>query len=77
MKLIRGKKQNKMAIQKCSKSGDIIEPIVKDQCWINCKKVTKKAIDEANSEILKVIPEFHKQALLSLLENKEVPHNKN
>ena len=36
MKLIRGKHQNKMVIQKCSKTGDIIEPMVKAQWWINC-----------------------------------------
>jgi len=69
MKLIRGKKPNKMVIQKCSKSGDIIEPMVKAQWWINCKQVAKRAIDEVNSGILKVIPEFHIQTLFSFLEN--------
>jgi valyl-tRNA synthetase len=41
MKLIRDKKPNKMVIQKCSKSGDIIEPMVKSQWWIKCKQFAK------------------------------------
>ena len=69
MKLIRGKHPNKMVIQKCSKSGDIIEPMVKAQWWVNCKNVAKRAIDEVNSGILKIVPDFHKQTLFSFLEN--------
>ena len=69
MKLIRGKNPNKMVIQKCSKSGDIIEPMVKAQWWINCKDVAKRAMDDVNSGKLKIIPEFHKQTLFAFLEN--------
>ena len=69
LKLLRGKHPNKMNIQKCSKSGDIIEPMVKDQWWINCKDVAKRAMDEVNSGKIKIIPEFHKQTLFSFLEN--------
>ena len=69
MKLIRGKHPNKMVIQKCSKSGDIIEPMVKAQWWINCKDVAKRTMDDVNSGKLKIIPEFHKQTLFSFLEN--------
>ena len=69
MKLLRGKHPNKMVIQKCSKSGDIIEPMVKAQWWINCKDVAKRAIDDVNSGKIKIIPEFHKQTLFAFLEN--------
>ena len=69
MKLLRGKHPNKMVIQKCSKSGDIIEPMVKAQWWINCKDVAKRTIDDVNSGKLKIIPEFHKQTLFSFLDN--------
>ena len=69
LKLLRGKQPNKMVIQKCSKSGDIIEPMVKAQWWINCKDVAKRAMDDVNSGKLKIIPEFHKQTLFSFLEN--------
>ena len=69
MKLIRGKHPNKMIIHKCSKSGDIIEPMVKAQWWINCKDVAKRAIEDVNSGNLKIVPEFHKQTLFGFLEN--------
>jgi len=69
MGLIRGKHPNKMVLQKCSKSGDIIEPMVKAQWWVNCKDVAKRAIDDVNSGKLKIIPEFHKQTLFDFLTN--------
>ena len=69
MKLIRGKHPNKMVIHKCSKSGDIIEPMVKAQWWINCKDVAKRAIEDVNSGKLKIVPEFYKQTLFGFLEN--------
>ena len=69
MKLIRGKHPNKMVIQKCSKSGDIIEPMLKEQWWINCKDVAKRATDDINSGKIKIIPEFHKQSLFSFIDN--------
>lgn len=69
LKLFRGKKPNKMVIQKCSKSGDIIEPMVKAQWWINCQDVAKRAINDVNSGKIKLLPEFQKQTLFSFLEN--------
>ena len=69
MGLIRGKHPNRMVLQKCSKSGDIIEPMVKPQWWINCKEVAKRAIDDINYGKLKIIPEFHKQTLFDFLKN--------
>ena len=69
MGLIRGKHPNKMVLQKCSKSGDIIEPMVKPQWWINCKEVAKRAIDDINNGKLKILPEFHKQTLFDFLKN--------
>ena len=69
MKLLRGKHPNKMVIQKCSKSGDIIEPMVKAQWWINCKDVAKRTKEDVNSGKLKILPEFHKQTLFSFIDN--------
>ena len=69
MKLIRGKNPNKMVLQKCSKSGDIIEPMVKAQWWVNCKDVAKRTIDDVNSGKIKIVPEFHKTTLFAFLDN--------
>ncbi|MCQ2819304.1 MAG: valine--tRNA ligase [archaeon] len=69
MKLIKGKHPNKMVIQRCSKTGDIIEPMVKAQWWINCDDVAKRTIEEVNNGKIKIIPEFHKQTLFGFLNN--------
>jgi hypothetical protein len=58
-----------MVLQKCSKTGDIIEPMVKAQWWIDCKEVAKRTIDDVNSGKLKIIPEFQKQTLFGFLDN--------
>jgi len=37
-------KDNPMQIPICSKSGDIIEPVLKPQWWVNCKPLAEEAI---------------------------------
>jgi len=37
-------KDNAMQIPICSKSGDIIEPMLKPQWWVNCKPLAEEAI---------------------------------
>ena len=38
-------KDNPMQIPICSKSGDVIEPILKPQWWVNCKPLAEKALE--------------------------------
>ncbi|KAI9462013.1 tRNA synthetases class I-domain-containing protein [Lactarius psammicola] len=37
-------KDNPMQIPICSKSGDVIEPVLKPQWWVNCKPLAEEAI---------------------------------
>lgn len=37
-------KDNPMLIPVCSKSGDIIEPVLKPQWWVDCKPLAEEAI---------------------------------
>ena len=37
-------KDNPMQIPICSKSGDVIEPLLKPQWWVNCKPLAEEAI---------------------------------
>ena len=37
-------KDNPMQIPLCSKSGDIIEPVLKPQWWVNCKPLAEEAL---------------------------------
>lgn len=42
-------KDNPMQIPICSKSGDVIEPILKPQWWVNCKPLAKEALEVCSS----------------------------
>ncbi|KAF9476104.1 hypothetical protein BDN70DRAFT_995902 [Pholiota conissans] len=49
-------KDNKMQIPICSKSGDIIEPILKPQWWVNCKPLADEAIRRTRLGELEINP---------------------
>ncbi|KAF4622017.1 hypothetical protein D9613_009170 [Agrocybe pediades] len=49
-------KDNKMQIPICSKSGDIIEPILKPQWWVNCKPLAEEAIKRTRAGELVINP---------------------
>lgn len=40
----------------CSRSGDILEPLLKKQWWMNCKEMAKKSIEAVENGKLKIIP---------------------
>ncbi|KAL1719893.1 hypothetical protein EV715DRAFT_289754 [Schizophyllum commune] len=44
------KKDNPMQIPICSKSGDVIEPILKPQWWVNCKPLAEEAIKKIDGK---------------------------
>lgn len=67
--LYRDKKPNKMILQTCSKTGDIIEPMVKPQWWISCKQVADRGLEDVKTGKLKIIPEFQKSLWNHFLEN--------
>lgn len=56
MGIYKEKRPNKMSIGVCAKTGDIIEPILKPQWWVNCKDMASRAVDAVKKEELKIIP---------------------
>ncbi|KAL1671933.1 tRNA synthetases class I-domain-containing protein, partial [Schizophyllum commune] len=50
------KKDNPMQIPICSKSGDVIEPILKPQWWVNCKPLAEEAIKRTRAGELLIQP---------------------
>jgi len=38
-------KANPMSLKICSRSGDVIEPLLKPQWWMNCDEPAKAAIE--------------------------------
>ena len=67
--LFRGKVDNPMIVPVCSRSKDIIEPIIKAQWYVNCQEMAKKALDAVSKGDLKIIPDFHVNTWNRWLEN--------
>jgi valyl-tRNA synthetase len=63
--LLRGKADNKMRIGICSRSGDVIEPLIKPQWYVDCKDMAKRSTDAVRSGDLKIVPGM--DALATLL----------
>ncbi|OAD79556.1 hypothetical protein PHYBLDRAFT_105744 [Phycomyces blakesleeanus NRRL 1555(-)] len=54
--LFVGVKENPMAVPVCSKSGDVIEPLMKPQWWVNCKPMAAAAMKAVTDGELKISP---------------------
>jgi valyl-tRNA synthetase len=54
--LLRGTKENPMSIAVCSRSGDIIEPLIMPQWYVACKELGKQAADAVRDGSLEIIP---------------------
>lgn len=52
--------ENPMALGLCSRSGDVIEPLLKPQWWVNCKSMAARAVKAVREGELRLIPSFHK-----------------
>jgi len=54
-------KENPMVVPMCSRTKDIVEPLVKVQWFMDCKEVAKRSVDCLRNGDLEIIPEmFHK-----------------
>lgn len=57
--LLRGKKKNAMALQICSKSGDVIEPLIKPQWYVKCDEISQRLIKIVEQGEMEIIPSNH------------------
>lgn len=57
MQLLRNEKSHPMRIGVCSRTGDVIEPIIKPQWWIRCDKLSKIARDAIIDKEITITPE--------------------
>ena len=57
LKLLRGRESHSMVLAKCSRSNDIIEPVLKPQWWVNCETLAKTALDAVENGDIQLIPE--------------------
>lgn len=54
--LFRGTEGNKMRLGKCSRSGDVIEPVIKPQWWVACKDLGAAAAKAVHDGELRILP---------------------
>uniref|UniRef100_A0A672LNP5 Valine--tRNA ligase, mitochondrial n=1 Tax=Sinocyclocheilus grahami TaxID=75366 RepID=A0A672LNP5_SINGR len=52
-KLFRGKKEHPMSLPICSRSGDVIEPLLKKQWFVRCQEMSRKAV-QVSERVLNV-----------------------
>lgn len=67
--LFRGKANNSMRLGKCSRSGDIIEPMLTPQWYVNCTSMAQRSIDAVRNGDLKILPAMHEATWFRWLEN--------
>ena len=67
--LYRGEATNKMRLGKCSRTGDVIEPMLKPQWWVDCSGMAKRATDAVRNGDLKIMPEDHEKTWFRWLDN--------
>ena len=61
MGLLVGKKDNKMQIPVCSRTGDIVEPLLKPQWYVDCTEMASRAVAAVRNGELAILPKEHEQ----------------
>jgi valyl-tRNA synthetase len=64
-----GKEPNKMRLAICSRSGDILEPMITPQWYLNCSNMAARAADSVRNKELTIIPDEHEKTWFYWLDN--------
>ena len=67
--LYRGKAANKMSLGVCSRSKDIVEPVVRPQWWVNCQSMAARAVEKVKREELRIVPAMFEKVWYQWLDN--------
>ncbi|XP_078041025.1 valyl-tRNA synthetase, mitochondrial isoform X2 [Augochlora pura] len=67
--LLRRVCDHEMSIPRCSRSQDIVEYILKEQWFVKCESMARKAIIAVKEGHLKIVPTVHEQSWYDWLEN--------
>ncbi|CAM9853636.1 unnamed protein product [Ascophyllum nodosum] len=67
--LLRGKEPHKMRLGICSRSGDVIEPMITPQWYVKCDGMAKRAVDAVKNKELRIEPVMHERTWYQWLEN--------
>ncbi|XP_064637775.1 valine--tRNA ligase-like [Lineus longissimus] len=66
--LFRGTADHKMTVPICSRSGDVIEPRLKEQWYINCQEMAAQAVDVVRNGDLEILPGNHENIWYNWME---------
>ncbi|XP_072287677.1 valine--tRNA ligase, mitochondrial [Pyxicephalus adspersus] len=67
--LYRGDREHSMVLPICSRSGDVIEQLLKNQWFLNCEKMAQRALRAVDSGLLKISPPYHQKNWRNWLSN--------
>ncbi|CAG5123078.1 unnamed protein product [Candidula unifasciata] len=56
-----GEKGHPTVLPLCSRTGDVVEPRLKEQWFLNCREMSQKAIEAVESGQLKIIPQYNEK----------------
>uniref|UniRef100_A0A3Q2YZ20 Valine--tRNA ligase n=1 Tax=Hippocampus comes TaxID=109280 RepID=A0A3Q2YZ20_HIPCM len=62
-------KDNPMVVPVCSRSKDIVEPLLKPQWYVSCTDMGKQAADAVREGRLKIIPDHHLKTWFNWMDN--------
>ena len=65
----KGKKDNIMRIAICSRSGDILEPVVKSQWYVKMKEMASSASQFVKDGKIEIYPSFYKEEWFRWMDN--------
>ncbi|XP_060570722.1 valine--tRNA ligase-like [Ruditapes philippinarum] len=68
-KLFRNTVDNPMVVPICSRSKDVIEPLLKPQWYVDMKDMSADAVQLVRDKQLKILPEMHEKTWFNWLEN--------
>lgn len=54
--LYRGSQNNEMRLGTCSRTSDVVEPMIKPQWFVNCNGMAKEALDANMDGRIEIIP---------------------
>lgn len=62
-------KDNPMVVPVCERSGDVIEPVMKPQWWVNCRPLADAAVAKVESDNLLIEPAQSRREFFRWMEN--------
>ncbi|KAH3799544.1 valine--tRNA ligase-like isoform X1 [Dreissena polymorpha] len=69
--LYKGKQPHSMVLPVCQRCGDIIEPRIKDQWYVNCAELASNALQAVESGELTIYPDFHRKVWREFMSNEK------